>query len=190
MSANTDSHVIIAKPIIVNSNGIGFQTSYNGKISFSTYSKGTVINKATYGLYSASMGEIYLFDANTVTFGSNVTTKYSTIGGGRIFTGTQGWQPIGSVTGNHEMAVDTNLYTEFLVVQNYNNTKHRYLISANEISGDPFSCRDGSYMHSTAYTGASITVYPYAKIIKNGISYVNGTDVLANTTMTIYGRRA
>ena len=128
-------------------------------------------------------------DGGVIYAGVNcsISGKRITDYGGRIEFGSQGWQLIGSVTGANSVAIDSELYTEFLVVQKYSGNRFTHYITSSEAKGN-FGHITGGYNSNFNYH-ARIYVNGSNKKIQNNEMHQNNTFVLNDTTMIVYGKR-
>ncbi len=141
------------------------------------------ISNCTYGLIAQNGG---IVSVNSYSL-SSVTNSTLTSGGGKIELGKQEWQLIGSVTGANSVAIDSNKYTEFLVVHKRSDTGFTYIIPANVLTTSTQSFRNGGYNTNSSYWYTQIDATKTS--ITNNAYNNNGTNDLANSTMTVYGKR-
>lgn len=153
--------------------GVGCEMFINGLMIDSTCANGLT-----------SLGKIQYTNS---TFTNNATTKFGTSDGGRILANSQGWQLIGSVTGANSVAIDSELYAEFLVVQKYSGNRFTHYITSSEAKGN-FGHITGGYNSNFNYH-ARIYVNGSNKKIQNNEMHQNNTFVLNDTTMIVYGKR-
>ena len=128
-------------------------------------------------------------DGGVIYAGVNcsISGKKITNYGGRIEFGSQGWQFIGSVTGANSVAIDSELYTEFLVFQSVSGVRLQYYINSSYMSSNESEIRNGNYEDSTECLGARIS---FTKTyIKNLKFYYKGIDNTDKSGIIVYGKR-
>lgn len=176
----------ITKPITLNGSKAGIRCEYSSEVNVNFRSEGIVINAPT--ALVASPGIIYVYRKSTITFGSDVITKCRAEEGGRIEFGPQGWQLIGSVAGANSVAIDSNLYTEFRVIQEYAGVRGECVVSSVELLTEEKRYSLGGY-YSSSNTHRYGNVAISKAGIRNNILFEDGTNVLPSSTMSVYGKR-
>lgn len=144
------------------------------------------LEKCNYGYCSDISSKLTIGNVSKSVF-TNVIKKYYTSIGGRIEFGSQGYQLIGSVTGRKGIAIDSELYTEFLVefnaeVPGVAKGVHTIVV--------PSATLDISFkIYVTAVSNFELGF----KINKKGCGFIranlSGTNVIDRITMTVYGKR-
>ena len=122
---------------------------------------------------------------NTLSTAGNIFTDK----GGRIEFGSQGWRFIGSVTGANSVAIDSELYTEFLVKIKIPNTivEFEVHLCSTELTTTAKRPSYGCMFASNDYYGGSINATNTS--IKLDYIWRNGVSITDTTTMTVYGKR-
>ena len=126
-----------------------------------------------------------------IYLGSNCSIEGSKVAdyGGRIEFGRQGYQLIGSVRGANSVAIDSELYTEFLVKIKIPNTivEFEVHLCSTELTTTAKRPSYGCMFASNDYYGGSINATNTS--IKLDYIWRNGVSITDTTTMTVYGKR-
>lgn len=85
------------------------------------------------------------------------------------------------------MAIDSELYMEFFVEQRHENTIFQYLVPATSLTNTNKTYLNGQSA-GTSTTYATNIVCNKTNITNNGF-VKNASGVIADTIMTVYGRR-
>lgn len=143
-------------------------------------------NKIVYGagINNGYGGHVYVSPSCTITGDTLIKEQFS----GRVYYGTSGWQLIGTVTGNNDVNINTALYTEFMVrVRCANAGIASTQIFSSELSSSIIYYPGGVYSASTNYTYFTLSATKSAIALVTAVN--NGSNVLASSSMSVYGRR-
>ena len=212
--ATVNSYIYTAKDMTVMGNGknngrtaVGagqnscvFINNFN--LNVSNYFQGVCSTQGSYALISSITGNnlgygLYADNAGIIKIG-NAVSSYNTLeadnkmlesAGGRIIFSDSGWQLIGSVTGANSVAIDSELYTEFLVKIKIPNTivEFEVHLCSTELTTTAKRPSYGCMFASNDYYGGSINATNTS--IKLDYIWRNGVSITDTTTMTVYGKR-
>ena len=139
-------------------------------------------------------GMVKLCDSSAVTDSTGLalpaTEKNASIEGtlaAQIASLNTDWELIGSVVGANSVAIDSTKYGEFYISQKYETTICSRIVISLELSESKQYYIVGGYNEGTL--GRQGVIGATTTAIINQYMHVNGTDNIAQTTMTVYGRR-